>query len=188
MSGTIVERTLVYDQFYRLWRVALRQPSGAVVERHIEDHGEPVALLPYDPERRVALLVSQPRAPVIDAGLPDLLEAIAGNRDNDGAETGVRREALEEAGVRIGALQRVATVWTMPSFSTEQLTLFLAEYRAEDRIEAGGGHADEAECITVHEMPLAELAERAGAGMLTDAKTLILVQALLLRRPELFAR
>ncbi|WP_181814704.1 hypothetical protein [Sphingomonas aracearum] len=42
--------------------------------------------------------------------------------------------------------------------------------------------------ITVHELPLAELADRAAAGMLVDAKTLILVQALLLRRPELFAR
>lgn len=188
MSATILSRTLVYDRFYTLWRLALRQPSGTVVERHLEHHGEPVAVLPYDPDRRVALLVTQPRAPVIVAGEADLLEAIAGNRDGDDPEASVRREAMEEAGVRLGAIQRIGTVWSMPSFSTERLTLFLAVYRAEDRISSGGGHPAEDECITVHEIALADLAARASAGTLADAKTLILVQALMLRRPDLFVR
>lgn len=188
MSGTIVARTLVYDQFYRLWRLALRQPNGAVVERHLEHHGEPVAVLPFDPVRRTALLISQPRAPVIEAGQPDLLEAIAGNRDGNDERAAVRREAMEEAGVRLHALDHVATVWTMPSFSTEQLSLYLAEYGADDLVEPGGGHPAEDECITVHEVPLRDLADRAAAGTLYDAKTLILVQTLLLRRPDLFAR
>ncbi|RYH30795.1 MAG: ADP-ribose pyrophosphatase, partial [Alcaligenaceae bacterium] len=63
----IVARTLVYDGFYRLWRLRVLMPDGAAVERHLEDHGAAVAVLPYDPVRRVALLVAMPRAPVIDA-------------------------------------------------------------------------------------------------------------------------
>ncbi len=41
-----------------------------------------------------------------------------------------RREALEEGGLRLGALEHVATVWSMPGVSTERMALYLAEYRA----------------------------------------------------------
>jgi hypothetical protein len=40
--------------------------------------------------------------------------------------------------------------------------------------------------VTVHEVPLAELAAMVGRGALADMKTLVLLFALQLRRPELF--
>jgi hypothetical protein len=46
--------------------------------------------------------------------------------------------------------------------------------------------AQEHENITVEEIPLKDLAERADSGRLVDMKTFALVQTLRLRRPELF--
>ncbi|WP_232630864.1 NUDIX domain-containing protein [Methylobacterium sp. Leaf118] len=163
-------------------------PDGHAVTREIEDHGEAVAVLPYDPERRVALVIRQFRTPpFFAAGLPELLEVPAGLLDEADPQEGARREAFEETGLRLGPLDPVATVWTMPGVSTERMHLFLAAYAPADRTGAGGGLAEEHEGITVLEMPLAELAARAEAGDLSDMKTYTLLLALRLRRPELFA-
>ena len=185
MTATIITRTLVYDGWYKFWRLRVRMPDGTEVERHLEDHGAAVAVLPYDPARRVAMLVSMPRAPVIDAGQPPLLEAIAGNIASDPEES-ARREAMEEGGVQLGPLAFVAQIWPMPALSTERLTLYLAPYTAEDRVETGGGAEGEHESIIVHEIALTDLRAMRLTGTLHDAKTLLLVQALELRAPELF--
>ena len=76
---------------------------------------------------------------------------------------------------------------TMPGISTERIHLYLGAYDAADRTGAGGGLDAEEEHITVVEMPLADLAAQADAGQLMDAKTMLLVQTLRLRRPDLFA-
>lgn len=185
-AARIVSRVQVYDGHYRFWRLELAMPDGSVAERHLLDNGSAVAVLPYDPVRRVAMLITQPRAAVIDAGAEPLLEAIAGNLDGIDAVDRAREEAMEEGGLRLGKLEPVARIWPLPPVSTERVALYLAEYAAVDRIGPGGGADGEGENITVHELPLALLRQQALAGRLTDAKTLILIQALLLRRPELF--
>jgi 8-oxo-dGTP pyrophosphatase MutT (NUDIX family) len=128
-----------------------------------------------------------PRAPAIAADEPSLLEAIAGNLDGATSELCVRRETIEEAGIRLKDLDPVSVIWPMPAMSTERLHLYLAAYTPSDREGAGGGCAAEGELITVEEWRLADLATMVRAGTLSDAKLLILVQALMLRRPELFA-
>jgi nudix-type nucleoside diphosphatase (YffH/AdpP family) len=156
--------------------------------REVEDHGHAVGVLPYDAARRTALLVQLPRTPVLLAGVGEhLLEAPAGLIDEGEAlEASVRREALEECGVELHALEPVGRPWTSPGISTERIALYLAPYSAADRTGPGGGLADEHENITVIECGLSDLAALADAGQLTDLKTLCLVQTLRLRRPELF--
>ena len=186
MDAVIIKRERVYDGWYKLDRLRVRMPDGQTVERHMEDHGPAAAVLPYDPDRRTALLVSMPRPTVISSGGPTLLEVIAGNLDGMSADEAARREALEEAGVRLSKLEPVAEVWSLPALSTERLHLFLAAYTLTDRVSAGGGLADEAENILVHEVPLPDLAAAADAGTLVDAKTMLLVQTLRIRQPHLF--
>lgn len=167
----------------------IRLDSGAVITRAIEDHGSAVAVLAYDPERRTALLVRQFRAPpFLSAQIPDVLEAIAGLIDDSDADahTTARREAMEEAGLRLGPLEHAGRVWAVPGSSTERIDLFLARYSAADRIADGGGLDHEHENITVLEMSLAELAAMADRGELADLKTLALLQTLRVKRPELF--
>lgn len=185
----IIERRLVYDGWYRFWVLRLRMPDGAQVERHLLDNGQAVAVLPYDPVRRVVMLITQPRAAVLAAGVEeDLLEAIAGNLDAAAPEARIMAEAMEEGGLRLGALEPVANIWPIPPVSTERVMLYLAPYGAADRVGPGGGHEDEHENIRVVEIGLDALYAMVMAGTLEDAKTLALAQALIIRHPELFTR
>jgi nudix-type nucleoside diphosphatase (YffH/AdpP family) len=158
------------------------------MSRAVLDHGESACVLSYDVDRRVALLVSQERVPLFYLGLEEpSLEVIAGRLEPDeSAEESIRREAEEEAGLRLGALELVASCWASPGVSTERFTLYLAAYSVADRIGQGGGKADELEDIDVKELALSELARRADQAAIKDAKTLLLIQTLRLRRPDLF--
>ena len=184
----IVGRDVAYAGWLSLSLVSIRMADGRVMRREVVEHGKATAVLAYDPERRMAMLVRQLRVPVyMTAGDDTLLEAIAGMLD-DGtdAPTTARREAMEEAGLRLGELELVAHAWPSPGMLTERLSLFLAPYGASDRVGAGGGLAEEHEEIEVVEMPLGELAAMVDRGEIYDMKTLILVQTLRLRKPELF--
>jgi nudix-type nucleoside diphosphatase (YffH/AdpP family) len=176
-----------HDGWARFLIACIRLPSGQLVRREIEDHGTAVAVLAYDPDRKTVILVRQFRAPVFfSCRQAYTLEAVAGIVEDADAQTAARREALEEAGLDLHALEHVATTWTMPGLSTEQMTLYLAPYRLADRVDKGGGVAAEHEDISVVEMPLARLDAMMRSGELADMKTLVLAQALKLRRPDLF--
>jgi 8-oxo-dGTP pyrophosphatase MutT (NUDIX family) len=108
--------------------------------------------------------------------------------ENNDAEGSARREAMEEAGLRVVALDKVADCWSMLAVSTERIDLFLAPYRAADRVETGGGLAAENEEIEIYEMPLRDLADHMQTTVGVDMKLLALVQALQIRRPDLFAQ
>lgn len=187
MAPVIRGTRLIHDGWGRLLVADIAMPDGTRLTREIEDHGHAVCVLPYDPDRRVALLIRQFRAPAFYAdGTLDVLEAPAGLLDETDPEEGARREAYEETGLRLSTMQPVCRMWTMPGISTERINLFLAEYRASDRTGAGGGLPEEGESITVCEMPLKELAAMSDRGDLADAKTLALLLTLRLRRPSLF--
>jgi 8-oxo-dGTP pyrophosphatase MutT (NUDIX family) len=156
------------------------------VEHHVVVIGDAVAVLPYDPDRRTALLVSMPRGAVAMSGLHDMPEAIAGRRDGDDPETAARREAMEEAGVRLGALDHVGTIWPACANAYEVIDYYLATYAAADRIAPGGGLAEEQEHIAVHELPLDELWALHAGNRLGDGKLVTLLMALRIRRPGLF--
>ena len=178
---------LVHDGWARYLVAEVMQEDGTRLTREMEDHGRAVAVLPYDPERRVATLVSQFRAPVLySGGQPSHIEVPAGLLDEGASEDEARREALEETGLRLGALDFVASAWSMPGISTERMDLFLAAYGEADRTGSGGGLAAEGEAVAVHEIPLPELAAMGRRGTITDMKSLTLLFALQLRRPDLF--
>lgn len=182
----ILSTRTIYSDWLDLLLIRMRSDDGAEFDRHVVGMKRAVAVLPYDPERRLALAVSMPRAPVMMAGQSDLLEAIAGQLENAPAEC-ARREALEEAGVELGLLVHLGRMWTMPAACNEQLDYFLAEYRAADRVAAGGGLDEEHEHITVHERSLDALWTELASQKLADAKLAFLLMALRLRQPQLFS-
>lgn len=165
----------------------IRLPNGRIIRREIEDHGTAVAVLPYDARRKKAILVRQFRAPVLfTAKEEETLEAIAGSVEGPDPRACARREALEEAGLKLDTLEYLFTGWTMPGVSTERMHFFLSPYQEGDRVSSGGGLASEHEFITVVEFALGELADMADGGRLDDVKALALLQTLRVRRPELF--
>lgn len=186
-SPRIVARDLAYSGWLRLHLLTLETAQGERFQRVVEDHGASVAVLPYDPERRVGVVVRLTRAPLLLSQAQAIVEAPAGLRDaGESAAEAARREASEETGLALRDLQSAGEVWVMPGVSTERMALFLAEYGLADRTHAGGGLAEEHEDIEVIERPLDALwAEMAGQAPF-DAKTRILLQALRLKRPDLF--
>ena len=188
----ILSTVVAYQGWLKLLVATVRTPDGPGGSRQVRREfvvaGDAAAVLAYDPGRRVALVVEQFRAPVVHMGGPEaLLEAIAGRLDGDDPETCARREALEEAGVRLTVLEPVAHVWASPGALADRATLFLAPYALGDRTGAGGGASGEDEHITVLEIPLRTLWDRAQAGQILDLSTFAMILALKSRRPELFA-
>lgn len=156
--------------------------------REVHDHGHGSAILPYDEAGCTCLLVRQMRMPVhVVEGDGHIIEAAAGliDPEDDGPEDTAVREAGEELGYRVHNPERVATVYPIPGLVTEQISCYLANYSPTDRIE-GGGDADEDEVLEVIEWPLARAWQALESGEIRDAKTVILLQALKLRRGDLF--
>lgn len=177
-----------YRGWCTLYLATVRLADGRTITREIEHHGNAACVLPYDPVRRMALVVRQFRTPPLYAGgVATLIEAPAGLIDpgEDGAAA-ARREAMEEVGLRLASLEPVTNAWTMPGISSERMALFLGRYVQADHVAKGGGVASEHEEIEVIEMPLAALAAMAESGALADLKTFALVQTLRMKRPELF--
>jgi GDP-mannose pyrophosphatase NudK len=150
--------------------------------REVVDHGDAAVVLAVDRRRGVAVLVRQWRAPLVVRGeAPFLLEACAGIVDpGESPEETARREATEEIGAEIGELTRVAEVLPSAGTLTERMHLFIADIGQADRTSAGGGKPGEGEDIEIVEIPLKELFAMARRGEIADAKTLILVQHLLI--------
>ncbi|WP_273654252.1 NUDIX domain-containing protein [Cellulomonas fimi] len=154
-------------------------------QRETYDRGNGATVLLYDPDRATVLLTRQFRFPVYVNGHPDgmLLETAAGLLDDDDPETAIRREAQEETGVHVGALERVFDVWMSPGSVTERLHFWAAPYTPAQRTAAGGGVAAEGEDIEVVELPFADALAMTLTGEVADAKTIMLLQWAALHGP-----
>jgi hypothetical protein len=60
MQPEILERQNVYDGYLAIDRLRVRLADGTIVGREVERHGDAAAVLPYDAERRCALIWSSP--------------------------------------------------------------------------------------------------------------------------------
>ena len=77
------------------------------------------------------------------------------------------RELEEEAGLRAGRLERLASVHTTPGFTDEVIHLFVAW-----ELEPGRTSHGASEFMDVHRLPLRHTIEMVDAGEITDAKTI----------------
>src|SRR6202008_1341399 len=116
MSAEIVATEIKHRGWTTFLLATVKLPDGSTIARVIEDHGNAVCVLPYDPVRRMAILVQQLRAPALYAAKrPHFVEAVAGRIDDgEDAENSIRREAIEEAGLQLRAPYRVAPPWALP--------------------------------------------------------------------------
>ena len=176
-SGWHVLRRTTYD--YRR-----SDGSWTTEARETYDRGNGAAVLLYDAERRTVLLSRQFRFPVYVNGHPDgmFVEIAAGLLDDEDAEAAIRREAEEELGVTVDALEHVFDLYMSPGSVTERLHFFAGPYTPASRTEDGGGVADEGEDIEVVELGFDEALAMTGDGI-ADAKTILMLQWAALRGP-----
>jgi nudix-type nucleoside diphosphatase (YffH/AdpP family) len=170
------------DAWYTLRRVDFdhRQSGGEWTnqQREAYDRGNGATILLVNWEHETVVLTRQFRMPAYMNGHPDgmMVEAAAGLLDDDDAETAIRREAEEETGYRVRSVERLFELFMSPGSVTERVAFFAAEYTPDDRVNDGGGVADEGEDIEVLELALSDALDRVGSGQINDGKTVILLQ------------
>lgn len=161
--------------FLRVDRVDLRVPDGSTVERIAVRHPGAVAVLPIDGED--VILIRQYRAPLATA----LLEVPAGKLDVAGepAATTAARELEEEIGMRPARLESIGAFFTTPGFTDEHIELFVASDLEPVPFAPHGPEEEAAEIVRV---PVAEVRSLLADDAVTDVKTLVALQWLLLHR------
>lgn len=92
MKPKVLERETVYVDYPSIDRLKVQLADGATVWREIERHGDAAVVLPYDAQRRCALIVRLVRAPVIHACAEAIIEAacagMIGDEDAERAACG----------------------------------------------------------------------------------------------------
>jgi nudix-type nucleoside diphosphatase (YffH/AdpP family) len=177
----IEDVTVLSDNWYvlRKYTIQFRRRDGTwqTQAREVYDRGDGAAVLLYDLDRRTVIVVRQFRLPAFVNGNDDLLiEVPAGVLDQAEPELRIRAEVEEEAGYRVGALEKVFEAFMSPGAVTERLHLYMARYSAADRISDGGGHPDEGEDIEVMEVDFDQAMAMVKSGAIRDAKTIMLLQ------------
>ena len=183
---TIVDETLLSDNWYVLKKITFartaRNGSAQRQTREVYDRGNGATILLYNDARRTVVLTRQFRLPAFVNGHDGyLIEAAAGLLDDASPEERIRLEAEEETGYRIGAVEPVFTAFMSPGSVTERLHFFMAPYVAADRVNAGGGLAEEGEDIAVLELDYDAAFAMVHNGDIVDGKTIMLLQQLELR-------
>ena len=181
-GGDVVEERLeiAYANYFCVEEHLLRfrrfdgDLSGPIL-RAAFTSGDAATILPYDPKRDAVLLIEQFRAgpQARRDPRPWCLEAVAGRCDpmEDDAAT-VRREALEEAGLTLGRIERIGGYYPSPGTMSEYITAFVGE---ADLAGAGGEHglAVEDENIRAFVVPRATALEAVASGEVNNAPLLI---------------
>ncbi|TNE60896.1 MAG: NUDIX domain-containing protein [Alphaproteobacteria bacterium] len=160
-------------------RLRFRRSDGSwqTQVRETYDRGHGAVVLLYNRDKGTVILTRQFRFPAYANGDDCfLIEACAGKLDGNEPEAAVRREAEEETGFTVGAVEKLWQCYMSPGSVTEVLHFFVAPYTADMRTSEGGGHASEGEDIEVLELPLTEAMAMVARGDIRDAKTVMLLQ------------
>ena len=186
----IVEQNTVWKRFIHLRTVVVEQTraDGRVefLDREVHDHGAGAAILLVDPARQSVILVRQFRPGAFFGGHADgfLLEVPAGLLDDDSPETAIAREAMEETGYAVRDLRHLFDTFSSPGTLTERISCFAAHIDTTKRDGKGGGVDGEGEDIEIVEMPIDEACGLIATGGIVDAKTIMMLQWLMLNRAE----
>lgn len=147
-------------------------------------------VLPYDPLRDRVLLVEQMRMGPLARGDRALwqLEPIAGRLDpGETPETAARREAMEEAGLTLGALEPVAETYCSPGNSSEFYYIYVGLTDLPDNSAGLGGLESEDEDIRSHLLSFDDLMAMCGTLQIANAPLVMAAYWLAYHRERLRA-
>lgn len=189
----IVDKETPYKGYFRIDRYRLRHRRfdgdwTPEFTREVFERGHAAGVLLYDPAHDAVVLIEQFRIGAYAAGLePWLIEVVAGIVEPGEAATEVaRREAHEESGCEIQALEPIGSFILSPGGTSETLSLFCGRVESAG---AGGlyGLAEEHEDIRAIVLSTDQALARLEAGEIVNASAVICLQWLAIHRARLRA-
>lgn len=193
-QAELISSERLTDGFAKIDRLVLRHELyrggfGLPIQREMLMRGPAVGLILYDPVADACVMIEQFRSgPWVAGREPWMLEIVAGMIEpGEPPEDVVRREAIEEAGITVGAVEFLFDYFVSPGSTTEYLALYLGR---ADVTTVGGVHglAEEGEDIKVVVITVDDLRQQLEAGALGNATSIIAMQWLLLHRDDIRAR
>ena len=193
-TAEIVRQEVVFQGYFKVVRYFFRHTlhkggMSGEVSREVFERGQAGGVLMYDPGRDEVVLIRQFRAGAYVAGRhPWTWEVVAGIiEEKETAEIMIRRETVEEAGIKVGELIPIQNVMLTPGACSEACQIFLGRI---DSSEAGGvfGLAEEHEDILVKVMPFADAYAMVERNEVDNAVGVIALQWLALHRDEVRKR
>lgn len=198
----IESRETVFSGYFQVDQYRLRHRLFAggwsgVAGREVFERGHAVAVILYDPDRDLLVLIEQFRIgafaalrsqPHLAGTSPWLLEVVAGIIDEGESPAEVaRREAMEEAGCEVLALEPVCQFLLSPGVTSESISLFCGRVRADG---VGGIHGldSEQEDIRVLAVPVSEAFRLLDEGRFVNATALVAMQWFRLNREDVRRR
>ncbi|MGZ9809966.1 NUDIX domain-containing protein [Pseudoroseicyclus sp. H15] len=151
------------------------------VSREVFTGVDAALVLPWDPERRLVLMVEQFRAGPALRGDPHpwVLEPVAGIIDpGETPEQAARREAEEEGGVTLTSLRHLFSFYPSPGTNTDFFHCFAGETRLEKEDTWYGGLEEEGEDIRVHVMSLERALGLVASGEINIGTLITMLYAL----------
>jgi ADP-ribose pyrophosphatase len=189
-DAEILEYNTPYKGYYRIDTYKLRHRLFAggwsePMNREVLERGHAVAVVLFDPDLDVLVLIEQfrigaftaLRSAEVDLDFsPWLLEIVAGIIDpGETPETVARRETLEEAGCEVQELILACRFLVSPGVTSESLTVYCARV---DASQAGGLHGldHEHEDIKVLVVPTHEVFDWLDQGKFVNATAIVSLQ------------
>ena len=132
----IISKETLYQGFFKMVKYSFKHKLfeggwSPEIVREMFERGHAAALLPYDPDTDQVVLIEQIRVGALEHAHPWQLEIVAGIIDrNENAQDVVRREAEEEAGIKIARLAKVTSYYPSSGACSERLDVFVGEVDA----------------------------------------------------------
>jgi len=179
---------------YRLKHALFAGGQSAEISREVLERGHAAAVLLYDPDLDLLVMIEQFRPgafAAIQSGRmpasesPWLVECVAGIiEDGESPEDVVRREAIEEADCAISELVPLCHYYTSPGCVSESVFLFCGRVDASN---AGGIHGldSEHEDIRVFTISPDQALQWLATGRINNSMTMIALQWLQLNKDKL---
>jgi len=170
---TLISQTVFTGRIITVKVDRVELVNGRTSSREVVLHPGAVAILPIF-ENNDIVLVKQFRYPVGE----ELLEVPAGKLDQgESAEMCALRELREETGLVSRKLSYLGFIYTSPGFSNEKIHLYLAQdlIQLEQQLESD-------EILETVRLPLEEALKMCKEGKIIDAKTVVLISLLSLKR------
>lgn len=186
----IISKEILFQGFFSMVKYRFKHKLFAggwseVIEREMFERGHAAAMLPYDPVTDQVVIIEQIRVGALEHARPWQLEIVAGMIDSqESAQEVVRREAVEEAGIDIGMIEKVTSYYPSAGGCSERLDVYVGQV---DATTAHGVHGldYEGEDIRVHVVSRQQAYQWVVEGKFENGASIIALQWLELNHQRL---